>query len=96
MKGQIYWTRGEGSETVSHLSQFGPTRIGTGTGEVLANQTLQVKISFSDEPEGTYRIYEYAWVSDDEYELMSRQYSADGTATGNWYGGRFVRHAAGQ
>ncbi|MEL6825409.1 MAG: alpha/beta hydrolase-fold protein [Pseudomonadota bacterium] len=96
LKGQIYWTRGEGSETVNHLSQFGTTRIGTGTGEVLANQTLQLKISFSDEPEGTYRIYEYAWVSDDEYELMSRQYSADGTATGNWYGGRFVRHAAGQ
>ena len=96
LKGQIYWTRGERAETVSHLSQFGTARIGTGIGEMLANETLQLKIAFSDEPDGTYRIYEYAWVSDDEYELMSRQYSADGTPTGNWYGGSFVRQTAEQ
>ena len=52
---------------------------------------LNLKIAFSDEPAGTYRIYEYRWESDDSYTLMSRQYQTDGRATGNWYGGTFVR-----
>ncbi|MEM7457900.1 MAG: alpha/beta hydrolase-fold protein [Pseudomonadota bacterium] len=93
-QGQIYWTARDASRKVNHLSQFGVSRIGTGTGEILDGDTLRLKISFSDEPDGTYRIYEYIWVSDDEYEMISRQYSADGAATGNWYGGSFVRQAA--
>lgn len=91
LKGQIYWTQAEGSNVVTHLSQFGTARTGTGQGEILADDTLQLKLSFSDEPAGTYRVYEYAWVTDDEYDMISRQYAADGTPTGNWYGGRFVR-----
>ena len=96
LKGQIYWTRGAQTDIVNHLSQFGTARIGTGQGEIWSDETLRLKISFSDEPEGTYRIYDYTWVSDDEYQLMSRQFTADGTATGNWYGGSFVRDSVGE
>ena len=91
LKGQIYWAAADGSRLVSHLSQFGTARIGNGAGTLDANHDLSLKIAFSDEPDGTYRQYEYAWVSDDEYRLMSRQYAADGEPTGNWYGGTFVR-----
>ena len=93
LKGQIYWVIPEDSSNVSHLSQFGTARIGTGTGRLEQDGDLTLKIAFSDEPEGTYRIYEYAWVTADEYTLMSRQYEANGTPTGNWYGGAFVRAA---
>lgn len=91
LKGQIYWATGDQASTISHLSQFGETRIGTGTGRQLNADVLDLKISFSDEPKGTYRIYQYTWTSSNAYELMSRQYSADGAPTGNWYGGSFVR-----
>lgn len=90
-KGQIYWAKPEDGEEVSHLSQFGTSRIGSGNGAFTNDDTLELKISFSDEPDGTYRVYVYSWVSEDEYELMSRQYAADGSPTGNWYGGTFVR-----
>lgn len=91
LKGQIYWAVPDGSTTVSHLSQFGTTRVGNGIGVIETNNDLQLKISFSDEPDGTYRLYEYTWVSNDEYAMMSRQYSSAGEPTGNWYGGVFVR-----
>ncbi|ESQ74470.1 hypothetical protein [Asticcacaulis sp. AC402] len=48
-------------------------------------------LSFADEPAGSYLIYEYSWVSAEEYRMISRQYAADGTPTGNRYGGTFVR-----
>ena len=91
LKGQIYWTQAAEQSAVSHLSQFGTARIGTGAGAMNDAGGLNLKIAFSDEPAGTYRIYEYRWESDDSYMLMSRQYQADGRATGNWYGGTFVR-----
>ncbi|MEL7108867.1 MAG: hypothetical protein AAGL99_06335 [Pseudomonadota bacterium] len=91
LKGQIYWTQPVGRMAVSHLSQFGDARIGTGSGMMDEADGLTLKIMFSDEPEGTYRIYEYRWQSEDSYTLMSRQYNANGNATGNWYGGTFVR-----
>ncbi len=91
LKGHIFWAYDERAQTLHHLSHFGETRLGTGVGVMNANGDLRNEIRFSDEPEGTYRIYEYVWVSADEYTMMSRQYDADGDPTGNWYGGAFVR-----
>lgn len=91
LKGQIYWAVSEDGSAVSHLSQFGTARIGQGGGTIEQDQSLRLQIRFEDEPEGTYRIYEYNWVSNDAYDMVARQYGTDHTPTGNWYGGRFVR-----
>ena len=61
-------------------------RNGVGVGSLNEKGDLRSRVSFVDEPEGSYRIYEYT--------VMSRQYSLDGRPTGNWYGGTFVRDAA--
>ena len=84
LRGHILWTMGVGDQ-VHHLSHFGTERTGVGVGELDERSNLALKIRFRDEPEGTYREYEYTWVSSDEYTMMSRQYDRDGQATGNWY-----------
>jgi hypothetical protein len=91
LAGHILWTYDDTRRQVHHLSHFGTARTGVGTGELNARADLRLKLSFKDEPEGSYRIYDYVWVSDDEYSMMSRQYDRDGKPTGNWYGGSFVR-----
>lgn len=91
LKGQIYWAFDTKKKTLHHLSHFGTHRIGVGMGFIDGDGNLKNRVTFTDEPEGTYRIYEYVWVSADEYTMMSRQYNADNIATGNWYGGTFVR-----
>ena len=92
--GHILWAvNSDGS--VSHLSHFGTSRLGDGIGRLDDEGNLSLSVRFSDEPEGSYRIYRYNWVSADEYHMMSRQYADDGTPTGNWYGGYFVRVAEG-
>ncbi|MGB3456572.1 MAG: hypothetical protein WBG08_07095 [Litorimonas sp.] len=91
LQGQIFWVADDERHTLQHLSHFGERRMGVGTGTVSAAGDLENRIVFSDEPEGTYRIYEYDWVGEDEYTMMSRQYGEDGDPTGNWYGGSFVR-----
>jgi hypothetical protein len=90
LRGHILWTMGAGNQ-VHHLSHFGTERTGVGVGKLDERSNLALKISFRDEPEETYREYEYTWVSADEYTMMSRQYDRQGQATGNWYGGTFVR-----
>ena len=90
-KGHILWVVQADGRTVSHLSHFGTARSGDGAGTLDDDGDLSLSIRFSDEPEGTYRHYTYEWVSDDEYRMISTQYGADGQATGNWYGGNFVR-----
>ncbi|MEL6877632.1 MAG: hypothetical protein AAGL68_05980 [Pseudomonadota bacterium] len=90
-QGHILWAVQDDLKTVSHLSHFGTSRLGDGAGELSETGDLALSIKFSDEPAGTYRVYQYRWVSRDEYSMMSRQYDADGTPTGNWYGGSFVR-----
>jgi hypothetical protein len=90
LKGHILWVMGA-NQQVHHLSHFGTERTGVGGGALDDRSDLTLKISFRDEPEGTYRQYEYSWVSADEYTMVSRQYDKDGRATGNWYGGTFVR-----
>ena len=94
LKGHILWTYDADKKNVHHLSHFGTARNGVGVGSLSEKGDLRSKVSFADEPEGSYRIYEYTWVSKDEYTMMSRQYASDGKPTGNWYGGTFVRVAA--
>ncbi|MEL7488571.1 MAG: hypothetical protein AAGJ87_15305, partial [Pseudomonadota bacterium] len=89
--GHIFWAYDDRADAFRHLSHFGAARLGHGDGAILENGDLRITVSFSDEPAGTYRKYEYNWVSDDEYAMMSRQFTADGAPTGNWYGGSFVR-----
>jgi hypothetical protein len=91
LKGHILWSFNSDTQRVHHLSHFGTTRNGVGIGTLDAQGNLRSQVSFQGEPAGTYRIYEYTWVSKDEYAMMSRQYQADGKPTGNWYGGNFVR-----
>jgi len=90
-KGHIVWGRGEGADQVVDLAPFGSSRLGSGRGTRDEEGNLQIRVTFSDEPEGTYRVYRYQWIDADRYDMRSDQYGADGTPTGNWYGGVFVR-----
>jgi hypothetical protein len=90
-KGHIMWAVEDDGTTVSHLSHFGSSRLGDGAGSLDQDGNLSLTIRFSDEPAGTYRHYVYSWKSADEYHMVSRQYDAQGNATGNWYAGSFVR-----
>jgi len=91
LKGHILWTYDSDKKQVHHLSHFGTARNGVGVGALSAQGDLRLTVRFQDEPQGSYRVYEYTWVSKDEYSMMSRQFGADGKPTGNWYGGTFVR-----
>ena len=91
VKGQIYWVYNAEKKVVHHLSHFREHRSGVGIGTLSDEGDLRSKIVFQDEPDGTYRIYEYNWVSDDEYHMISRHYGADDKPTGGWYGGYFIR-----
>ena len=66
-------------------------RAGVGKGTISENGDVSLKIFFADEPEGTYRLYTYRWISENEYELKSIQYDASDKPTGNFYGGIFIR-----
>lgn len=89
--GHIFWSYNPVKKEVDHLSSFGTTRAGVGKGMVNENGDVSLKISFADEPEGTYRLYTYKWISENEYELKSIQYNNKGEATGYFYGGTFIR-----
>jgi hypothetical protein len=89
--GHILWAFNPVKKTVHHLSSFGELRIGTGQGSLDGQGDLELKVSFEGEAPGTYRIYHYAWISADEYDMRSIQYDASGKPTGLFYGGRFVR-----
>lgn len=89
--GHIFWTYNPIKKEVQHLSSFGESRIGVGKGTVNENGDVTLKISFEGEGEGTYRIYNYKWVSENEYEMKSVQYDSQDQPTGFFYGGTFVR-----
>jgi hypothetical protein len=89
--GHILWAFNPVKKIVHHLSSFGDLRIGTGQGSLNDKGNLRLTVSFEGEAAGTYRIYDYVWVSDDEYDMKSVQYDANGKPTGLFYGGRFVR-----
>jgi hypothetical protein len=90
LNGHILWTYDGSRKRVHWLSHFGTERTGYGSG-TFDGANLTFRLNFTDEPEGSYREYRYQWASPNEYTMMSRQYHADGRATGNWYGGTFVR-----
>jgi hypothetical protein len=90
--GHILWAFNPVRKTVHHLSSFGELRIGTGQGS-FNNSDLRLKVSFEGEAPGTYRVYDYVWISPDEYDMKSVQFDASGKPTGLFYGGRFIRKA---
>lgn len=89
--GHILWTWNPATKEVRHLSSFGERRIGVGEGTVSSKGDLKLKVSFTDEAPGTYRLYSYTWTNENEYELKSVQYDAQGKPTGLFYAGTFVR-----
>lgn len=91
LKGHILWTFDSSKQHVHHLSHFGDSRNGVGFGTLDKNGNLNTNVRFQGEPKGSYRIYQYQWLSKDEYTMHSAQYNEDGTPTGNWYGGTFIR-----
>ena len=89
--GHIFWSYNPVKKEVDHLSSFGTTRAGVGKGKVNESGDVSLKISFADEAPGTYRLYTYRWISDNEYELKSVQYNDKDEPTGFFNGGTFVR-----
>ena len=89
--GHIFWSYNPVKKEVYHLSSFGTLRSGVGKGTVNENGDVTLKVSFEGEGEGTYRIYTYKWISDNEYELKSTQYDVKDQPTGGFYGGTFIR-----
>src|SRR5688572_25566373 len=91
LKGHILWTYDSDQKKVHHLSHFGSSRNGVGSGILDNKGNLTTNVSFQGELQGSYRIYVYIWVSGIEYSMLSSQYDSNGKPTGNWYGGSFVR-----
>lgn len=89
--GHIFWSYNPNTKEVGHLSSFGDIRAGTGQGEFYGDYNLRLKVSFEGEAPGTYRIYTYEWINQDEYQLNSVQYDENNFPTGLFYKGRFVR-----
>ena len=89
--GHIFWSYNPVKKEVDHLSSFGTTRAGVGKGTVNENGDVSLKISFADEPRGTYRLYTYKWISENAYDLKSIQYNDKDEPTGYFYGGTFIR-----
>ncbi|MEO1516907.1 MAG: hypothetical protein AAFV95_17930 [Bacteroidota bacterium] len=89
--GHIFWSYNPNTGEVRHLSSFGAFRAGHGTGTVNEKGDVQLRLVFEGEPTGTYRMYHYKWISQDEYHMKSVQFSADGEETGLFYEGNFVR-----
>ena len=89
--GHIFWSYNPNTKEVGHLSSFGDIRAGTGSGAFYGEGNLRLKVSFEGEAPGSYRIYTYEWVSDDEYALKSIQFDEHDQPTGLFYQGNFVR-----
>ena len=91
LKGHIFWAYNDAKNVFSHLSHFGASRLGSGQGKILPNGDLEISVTFTDEPLNHYRLYQYRWVNEDEYTMISRQYDGEDELSGSWYGGTFVR-----
>lgn len=89
--GQIYWSYNPNTKQVDHLSSFGDIRAGRGKGTIDKNGNLRLKLFFEGEPKGTYRVYTYTWVNNNEYVLKSVQFDQNDKPTGLFYGGNFIR-----
>lgn len=89
--GHIFWSYNPKTGEVGHLSSFGSIRAGKGKGKINKQGDVELKLTFEGETPGTYRIYNYQWVNEDEYHMRSIQYSEDDEPTGLFYEGCFVR-----
>lgn len=89
--GHILWTINPVTKVVYHQSSFGKVRVGTGMGTVNKHGDVQLKLVFEGEAKGTYRIYQYRWINEDEYHMKSVQYAEDDEPTGLFYEGTFIR-----
>lgn len=89
--GHIFWTYNPNTKEVHHLSSFGSIRIGKGSGTINDNGDVTLKLQFEGEQEGTYRIYNYKWINNDEYHMTSVQYNGNNETTGLFYEGFFIR-----
>ena len=89
--GHIFWSYNPITKVINHLSSFGEFRAGVGKGSINEDGDLTLKITFEGEPKDTYRMYNYQWVSQNEYHMKSVQYGLNGSPTGLFYEGRFVR-----
>jgi hypothetical protein len=90
-KGNIFWSYNTTTNEAHWASSFHANRSGNGSGSINASGDATFKVQFEGEPEGTYRVYTYKWISDHAYELRSIQYNKQGKPTGSYYGGTFVR-----
>lgn len=91
LSGHIMWSFNADKQTVHHLSHFGDSRNGVGIGALDQDNNLHLRVSFQGEPEGSYRIYRYIWISEDEYSMKSTQYNKQHQPTGNFYSATFVK-----
>ncbi len=89
--GHIFWSYNPNTREVDHLSSFGTNRAGVGKGKFYGKGNLKLKVSFEGEALGTYRIYTYNWINDNEYALLSVQYDKNDKPTGLFYKGNFIR-----
>ncbi|MEW7292896.1 nuclear transport factor 2 family protein [Aquimarina sp. 2304DJ70-9] len=89
--GHIFWSYNPNTKEVHHLSSFGTIRAGNGSGTIHENGDVQLKLIFEGEPAGTYRIYNYKWLNENEYHMKSVQFNANDEPTGLFYEGNFVR-----
>ncbi len=89
--GHIFWSYNPNTSEIYHLSSFGSIRAGNGKGTINTNGDVKLKLSFEGEPKGTYRIYNYKWISDNEYHMKSVQFSKKDIPTGQFYEGVFTR-----
>nr|WP_299338060.1 hypothetical protein [Allomuricauda sp.] len=89
--GHIFWSFNPNTKEVFHLSSFGAIRAGNGKGSINENGDVKLKLVFEGETPGTYRIYNYKWLGDDEYHMKSVQYDENDKPTGLFYEGNFVR-----
>jgi hypothetical protein len=90
-KGHIMWVYNTEKKEINWVSSFYPARSGAGSGSINENGDVRIKVTFEGEPAGTYRIYNYTWINDNEYVLRSLQYNDKEEPTGSFYGGTFVR-----
>lgn len=89
--GHIFWSFNPNTKEIFHLSSFGTIRAGNGIGTINNNGDVNLKLYFEGEPKGTYRIYDYKWLNDNEYHMKSIQYNEDNKPTGLFYEGYFIR-----
>ena len=86
----VLWVYDEETEILYDLSNNSYNHIGSGSGKFDEKNDLRLKIQFRNLDEKQYTIYQYHWISPDEFDLKATNYNDD-SPTGDFYGGTFVR-----